>query len=318
MTCTLADAVGSIFWRLDFAPLLAAVLAGALCGLLSGVLVLRRSAMLGDAISHAVLPGLVIAFLLTGTRSVGPMLIGAALAGVLAVGMIEALRRLARVEAGAATGVVFSVFFALGVVLINAYADAIDLDPGCVLYGSLEGLRWPGLNSPSNLLNIETLTNTPRPIATLAATLAVTLVLLAGGFKLLRLWCFDAGLMASLGLRPGLVGCIVIALVAAATVASFEAVGSILVVALLACPGAAARHLTDRFGSHLLLSTLLAVLAAVAGYTLAVWGPGLFGHPHAVSAPGMIAVCSGVILLVCVLGRMVRKKLLALSPRHFA
>jgi manganese/zinc/iron transport system permease protein len=226
-----------------------------------------------------VLPGLVIAFLLTGTRSVGPMLIGAALAGVLAVGMIEALRRLARVEAGAATGVVFSVFFALGVVLINAYADAIDLDPGCVLYGSLEGLRWPGLNSPSDLLNIQTLTNTPRPIATLAATLAVTLVLFAGGFKLLRLWCFDAGLMASLGLRPGLVGCIVIALVAAATVA---------------------------------------VLAAVAGYTLAVWGPGLFGHPHAVSAPGMIAVCSGVILLVCVLGRMVRKKLLALSQRHFA
>lgn len=302
------------FIRIDLAPLMAAVLAGALCGLLSGVLVLRRSAMLGDAISHAVLPGLVIAFIVTGTRSAWPMLLGAGLAGVIAVAMIEALRKLGRVEAGAAMGVVFSIFFALGVVLINAYADSVDLDPGCVLYGLLEGIRWGDVREVSDLLTADAWMNLPRAIVTLGATLLVTVTLLVAGFKLVRLWCFDAGLMAALGLRPRLVGAVVICLVAAATVASFEAVGAILVVALLACPGAAARHWTDRLGVHLLLSAGFGVASAIVGYGLAVWGPGWVGHAHAVSAPGMIAVVSGVILLVSAAWRGWRRKINARRP----
>ena len=126
----------------DLFPMLAAVLAALCCGLLGNFLVLRKLSLMGDAMSHSVLPGLVIAFMLTGVRTAPVMFLGATLAGVVTVVLVELIKRLGRVEPGAAMGVVFSVLFALGVLLIERAARNTDLDADCVLHGQLESLVW--------------------------------------------------------------------------------------------------------------------------------------------------------------------------------
>ncbi|MCR9077165.1 MAG: metal ABC transporter permease, partial [bacterium] len=128
---------------LDLFPLLAATLAAVSCGLLGNFLLLRKQSLMGDAISHSVLPGLVIAFLIASTRSPLVMLTGATIAGVLTVVLIEFVKRFGRVEPGAAMGVVFSILFAVGVLLIEqAAVRHVDLDADCVLHGQLETLVW--------------------------------------------------------------------------------------------------------------------------------------------------------------------------------
>jgi len=134
----------------DLFPLAAGVLAALGCGLLGNFLVLRRLSLMGDAISHSVLPGLVIAFLVTSSRGSLAMFIGATVAGLATVVLVEAVKRLGRVESGAAMGVVFSVLFALGVLLIEvASARGVDLDADCVLHGQLETLVW--FSAPDHL-----------------------------------------------------------------------------------------------------------------------------------------------------------------------
>ena len=152
---------------LDLFPLLAGTLAAVTCGLLGNFLVLRRLSLMGDAISHSVLPGLVVAFLITSTRSPLVMLLGAALAGVATVVLVEMVKKLGRVEPGAAMGVVFSVLFALGVLLIEqAAARHVDLDADCVLHGQLETLIW--YDAPASLAGLfqwSTLAATPRQVS---------------------------------------------------------------------------------------------------------------------------------------------------------
>jgi len=135
--------MGAEFLQLDLPALLAAALAGMTCGLLGSFLLLRRESLLGDAISHAVLPGIVLGFAATGVRSGWPMLVGATLAAMTATVLIGWLRRVARLEGGAATGIVFTGFFALGLVLLEATgAREVDLDVDCVLFGQIESLVW--------------------------------------------------------------------------------------------------------------------------------------------------------------------------------
>ncbi|MCA9310803.1 MAG: metal ABC transporter permease, partial [Phycisphaerales bacterium] len=221
----MSDAVHT-FLSIDLLPLLAATLAAFSCGLLGNFLVLRRLSLMGDAISHAVLPGLVIAFLLFGTRASLAMFFGAAVAGVATVALVELIRRFGRVEPGAAMGVVFSVMFALGVVLLEqAAARQVDLDADCVLHGQLETIFWFPPSIWSDFLAWSTLRDTPRQVVVLAGTLAVCAAFVAVFFKELRLAAFDPGLADALGFRSSAIHAGLMALVAAATVASFEAVG---------------------------------------------------------------------------------------------
>ena len=122
--------------------ILTAILAAVTCGWIGTFLVLRQNAMLGDAISHAVLPGLVIGFLLTSSRAVLPMIIGAAAMGLLTAYLTEVLRRSGRVYGDAALTVVFTLLFAVGVILVSAYAGQIDFDQECVLYGEIAYSPW--------------------------------------------------------------------------------------------------------------------------------------------------------------------------------
>jgi manganese/zinc/iron transport system permease protein len=286
---------------LDLFPLLAATLAALVCALLGNFLVLRRLSLMGDAISHAVLPGLVIAFILSESRSSLAMFLGAAIAGVATVVLVELVKKLGRVEPGAAMGVVFSVLFALGVLLIErAAVRHVDLDADCVLHGQLETLVWFGAPERfTDLLSSSTLDAIPRQVTTLFVMLVAASVFIALFFKELRVAAFDPALATTLGFHSGAMHFALMLFVAGATVASFEAVGSILVIAMLICPAATARLLTDRLLPQIVASLLAATLASLTGYFGASWIPALF-HADSVNAAGMITVASGAILVAAV------------------
>ncbi|MGA0420156.1 MAG: metal ABC transporter permease [Phycisphaerales bacterium] len=287
---------------LDLFPMLAATLAAVVCGLLGNFLLLQRQALMGDAIGHSVLPGLVIAFLLAGTRSPLAMFVGAAVAGMATVLLVELVKRFGRVEPGAAMGVVFSVMFALGVLLIEqAAARQVDLDADCVLYGQLETLVWFG--APENLdglLRWSTLTAVPRQVLVLASMLLAAGIFTILLFKELRLSAFDPGFATSQGFAARGLGLALMVLVAAATVASFEAVGSILVIAMLVCPAATDRLLTDRLASQILLSVAVAGATGVVGYLAATAVPAFFGRDSVNAAGSMTLVAGGLVALAIV------------------
>lgn len=293
---------------LDLFPLLTGVLAAVCCALLGNFLVLRRLSLMGDAISHSVLPGLVIAFLITATRSPTAMLLGAAAAGLLTVLLVELVQRLGRVEPGAAMGVVFSILFAVGVLLIRQVSalDTVDLDADCVLHGQLETLVW--FEAPSRLVDAlrwSTLEQIPRTTLMLAGMTVAVFSFVGLLFKEIRIASFDPALATTQGFHAGLLHVLLMVFVAAATVASFEAVGSILVIAMLVVPAAAARLLTDRLLAQLATSLLVALLSSVGGYFAATLIPAQFGLDP-LSAAGSMTVVGGVLLLGAIIA----------SPRH--
>lgn len=245
-------------WTLGVAALCAVA-----CAVPGSFLVLRRQALLGDAISHAILPGIAGAFILTGTRDPFAMLLGAMAVGALTAVLTETLRRWGRVPEDAAMGVVFTGLFALGVLMITWAARDVDLDPGCVLYGVIELTPFDTVRIAGH--------DIPRAFVWLSAVLALNVALVAFFFKELTVASFDPGLSSTLGINPTIVHYGLAAVVAYTSVASFEAVGSVLVVAMLAAPGATAHLLTDRLPRMVWISAAVAVLGAVGGYLAAVW-----------------------------------------------
>ncbi|MFG0245816.1 MAG: metal ABC transporter permease [Phycisphaerales bacterium JB052] len=305
---------------LDLFPLLAAVFAALVCGLLGNFLVLRRLSLMGDAVSHSVLPGLVIAFMLTDSRNPLVMFLGAAIAGIVTVILVEVVKKYGRVEPGAAMGVVFSVLFALGVLLIEqAAVRHIDLDADCVLHGQLETLVWYGAPSSfSELLQWSTVDAIPRQVLTLAIILVLAIGLVTLLYKELRIAAFDSALATAQGFNATIMHYVLMIFVAAATVASFEAVGSILVIAMLVCPAATARLFTDRLHTQILASVIVALICGIGGYFAATIIPALFDR-DAVNAAGSMAMVGGLAVTLAiifsprhgVLSRVVRRRRLA-------
>jgi manganese/zinc/iron transport system permease protein len=296
------DLTASSFLQIDLPALLAAVLATVTCALLGNFLVLRRQSLMGDAISHSVLPGIVLGFLVAGSRATWPMFAGATAAAVAAAVLIELVRRFGRVESGAAMGVVFSVFFAGGVVLIEqAAAHAVDLDAECVLYGQLEDILWLAPTGWASLLEPAVWAEMPREVVTLAAVALICALAVTLFYKELKITSFDPELATTLGIPAGVFNIGLMLLVGMVAVAAFEAVGSILVIAMFICPAAAARVLTDRLAVQIGLSLVIAAFAAVSGYVLAAFGPFWLGGDSSLAASGMIAVMTGVALAAAIL-----------------
>jgi manganese/zinc/iron transport system permease protein len=295
--------MGAEFVQLSLVPMLIGVLAAMACALPGNVLLLRRQALIGDAISHVALPGIVVAFLLTGTIATGPMMIGAAGAALVAVVLIELIRRLGRIEPGAAMGVVFTALFAAGVLLLEqSDTSAVHLDVEHALYGNLESLIWLSAEGWSSLLDPVALADLPPQLPRLATVLVLVALFLFLFWRPLALATFDDAFAEAVGIRTRLLGFALVAVTAIAAVAAFDAVGSIIVIAMFICPAAAARLMTNRLGVQVAWSLVFAVLSAVLGYVLAGYGPLWLGFGNAVSAAGMIAVLSGVILgLACLL-----------------
>ena len=269
------------------------VITGALCAMACALpgaqLVLRRRSMMSEAISHAVLPGVAIAFLITATNDPLVMLAGAVLIGILTTVLVDVVQRSSRTDVGASMGIVFTTLFALGLVLVRVFADDVRIDPHVVIYGSIE----------LSFLDQVSLWgwSVPRGAVVNGGSLLINVVLFALFYKELKLTAFDEPLAAAMGFRPRLVQGVLMAMTAATAVAAFETVGSILVVAMIIVPGATAWLLTDRYGPMLIWSLVIAVLAAGLGHVAALIVPGWFGF-DGMSTAGSMAVMSGVLFLV--------------------
>lgn len=272
------------------------VLTGALtaisCALVGSFLVLRRTAMVGDAISHSVLLGIVTVFWLTaGSRNELLMAVGAGAVGLLTVALIELVQRSGRVREDAAIGLVFPVLFSIGVILVSRFPQTVHLDVQHVLYGEIAF-------APLRQLELFGADVGYRSLWVLGGMALINLLFVTLFFKELKLSTFDAGLAASLGFAPIAMHYALMALVSATTVVAFDSVGAILVVAMLIVPGATAYLLTDRLGVMLALACAVGALSAWGGYLIAA--------ALDASISGAMATVAGGLLLLAVLG----------SPRH--
>lgn len=310
---------GAEFVQLNLPPLLIGLIASIACAIPGNFLVLRRQALLGDAISHVVLPGIVAAFLLSGSAGTWPMMLGATAAALVAVLLIEAIRRVGRVEPGAAMGVVFTSMFAAGVVLLEqSDTRNIHLDVEHALYGNLESLVWLSAQGWGSLTDAAALADVPPQLPRLATVLLVVLVFHLVAWKELTIATFDAGFAQSIGVPARMVSIGLVAMCAITAVAAFDAVGAIIVIAMFVCPPAAARLMTDRLIAQVGWSVLFAALSAVGGFLLAGYGPMLLGLDNSVSAAGMIATVSGLILAAAVIAGPRRRGAKAAADRSVA
>ena len=284
------------FVQFSLTPILIGVFASIGCALPGNFLVLRGQALIGDAISHVVLPGIVIAFLLTAGLAPLAMLLGAAGAAIVAVVMIEAIKRLGHVEPGAAMGVTFTTLFAGGVLLLEqSDTSTVHLDVEHALMGNLESLVWLKAKGWASLLDPAALAALPAELGRTALACAVVIALTLVFWRWLKISTFDEGFARALDLPVRSIGLGLVIVAAIAAVAAFDAVGSIIVIAMFICPPAAARLMTNRLERQVWWSVAFATISAVLGYVLAGYGPLWLGGQHAVSAAGMIAGLAGVI-----------------------
>jgi manganese/zinc/iron transport system permease protein len=261
---------------------IAAVTAAA-CALPGVFLVLRRMSLMSDAISHAILLGIVLAFFVTENIASPLLVIAAAATGVLTVSLVEVLNRTRLVREDAAIGLVFPALFSMGVILISRFAGNVHLDVDAVLLGELAF-------APFNRLVIGGVDVGPRTLWLMMGVLLLNGAFIAAFYKELKLTTFDAALAGALGFAPGVIHYLFMTLVSVTAVGAFEAVGSVLVVALMIAPPASAYLLTDRLPRMIGLSMGLAVVSALAGY----WMSYLFD----VSIAGSMATMTGVVFLL--------------------
>lgn len=215
------------------------VLIGGVCGFLSSFVTLKGWSLMGDALSHAVVPGVAVAYI-----SGLPFALGAFIAGLLAAGTMAFIKTKSRIREDATIGIVFTSFFAMGLLLISLFPAQVDLK--VILYGNILGIANP------DILQVVIIS-------------VVTLVVLVAKWKDLMLFCFDANQARALGLPVGILHITLLSLLAATAVAALQAVGACLVVAMLVTPGATAYLLTDRFGKMLWLSSAMGAGTSLVG-----------------------------------------------------
>jgi manganese/zinc/iron transport system permease protein len=262
--------------------LIAAVVAVA-CALPGTFLVLRRMALLSDAISHAILLGIVLAFFATGDLSSPWLLLAASFTGVLTVALVEVLQKTGRLQEDAAIGLVFPALFSIGVLLVARYASNVHIDVDSVLLGELAF-------APFHRFTLAGVDMGPHSFFVMGAILLVNIVFIVLFFKELKLATFDAGLAATLGFSPIVLHYSLMSLVSVTAVGAFDAVGSILVVALMVGPPATAWLLTDNLAVMLVLSALIGIASAISGYWLA--------HSLDASIAGSMATMGGVLFVL--------------------
>ena len=263
------------------------------CAVPGAFLVVRRTSMLADAVSHAVLPGIAVAFLLSGTRDPLWMFLGAAAAGLFVTLGSSALARIARIDSGAALGIVFTTMFALGLILIVQVADRVDLDPSCVLYGAIELAPLDSIL----LLGVEV----PRAVLVLGGVTLLNAFVAVIFWKELTVMAFDPALARTLGCRPKLMESIILGMAAATCVAAFESVGSILIVAMMIIPAASARLWSDRLAGVIVGAMLIGILGALVGHWIATAvAPAIIPGGRDASSAGSIAATLGALLVASI------------------
>jgi manganese/zinc/iron transport system permease protein len=262
--------------------LLTGSLVGLSCGIVGCFLILRKMSMLADAISHTVLLGLVMAFIVSQSMNGFYMLIGAAVAGLLTTFMVQLLNS-SGMQEDAAIGVVFTSLFAVGVILISLFAKNVHLDVEHALMGEIAFVPW-------NTLSLPILGDIPKSVVMLGSVLILDVLIIFLLFKEFKLTSFDPSMAAAIGIPVLAVHYILMGLVSVTTVSAFDSVGAILVVAMLIAPGATAYLLTDRYKVMLLLSGVIGVFDSIIGY----YGAKMFD----VSISGAMAVAAGLVFFI--------------------
>ena len=275
--------------------ILTGILVAVTAGWLGCFLVLRKMSMVGDAISHAVLPGIAIAFIISGSTSNIPMLLGAASVGLLATFLIEILHTKGRLQADASIGLVFTLLFAIGVVIINLFAGNVHIDTECVLYGEIAYVPldvW--ISSGGQDLG-------PRAVWILGVVFLFVLATIIVGYKGLFITTFDPDYAAAIGISTVFWHYLLMGLVSLTTVVSFESVGAILVVAFIIVPGATAYLLTNNLKKMLVISAMVGIVASITGYYFAVW--------LNASIAGAMTVILGVLFAIAFVRYRIRKRI---------
>ncbi len=241
--------------------LIAAVVAIA-CAIPGVFLVLRKMSLISDAISHSILPGIVIGFLITHDLNSPLLILLATITGVITVVLVEAIQKTGLVKEDTAIGLVFPALFSIGVILIAKNANDVHLDVDAVLLGELAF-------APFDRLLIAGADVGPKSLWVMGSILLVAIGLLFAFFKELKVSTFDAGLSSALGFSPVVMHYGLMSISSVTVVGAFDAVGAVLVVALMIAPAASAYLLTSDLKKMLVLSVIFGVSSAVAGYWMA-------------------------------------------------
>ncbi len=234
------------------------------CAIPGTFLVLRKMALISDAISHSILPGLVLGFFITHDLNSPLLIIMAALSGVVTVVLVEFIQKTKLVKEDTAIGLVFPVLFSIGVIMIAKNANDVHLDTDAILLGELAF-------APFDRFLVDGSDLGPKSLWIIGAILLITIGLLFAFFKELKISTFDVGLATALGFSPIMIHYGLMSVASITIVGSFDAVGAILVVALMIAPAATAYLLTDNLKRMLSLSVVFGVFSAIAGYWLAHW-----------------------------------------------
>ncbi len=266
----------------QLAIILIACLTAAACAIPGVFLVLRGMSLMSDAISHAILLGIVLMFFLVKNLSSPWLLIGASLAGLATVALTELLIQKNRLKKDAAIGLVFPLFFSLGVILISLYGRSIHLDIDMVLLGELAF-------APFNRLIIGGMDLGPYALWVMGSLLVINGLFVKLFYKELALATFDKTLAYSLGFSPALIHWGLMTLTSITAVGAFDVVGSIVLVALMIVPAATAYLCTKELKTMIAMSIGFGVLSAVTGYALAHWLDA--------SIAGGIATMNGILFL---------------------
>jgi manganese/zinc/iron transport system permease protein len=269
----------------DLTIILTAGLVATATGLIGPFLVLRRVALVGDAVSHAVLPGIVLVFLLFNTRAPLAVVVGATVFAVVCVLLIEGLKATGLVASDAAIGLVFPVLFSLGVLGVTAYASAIHLDLDSTIYGEIAF-------APFRTVSVAGF-EVASSIVQLAIVSLVNLVLVTLVWKELKATTFDPEFSRTVGIRPALLSRLLLVAVAITAVIAFESVGAILVVTMIIVPAATAYLLTDRLWVMVAVTVAVGWLSAVAGHAGAT-----AADASIAGAMGLVAACSFAVALL--------------------
>lgn len=247
----------------ELAVPLTGILVASACALLGNFLILRRMAMMADAISHAILPGLVAGYVLAQGPHLLAGFLGAVLAAAVTVAAVQALERTRRVAGGAAIGIVFPAMFALGTVLVTSRYSDLHLDADAILFGNIEFVAFDTLLIGGRDLG-------PQSIWVMSALCLINLLFIGLFYKELKLSTFDPGLAAALGFSPVILHYALMFVLSITSVGAFSAVGAVLVVALIIVPAATAYLLTDRLSLMIPLSVVIGAASALIGYRLAI------------------------------------------------
>lgn len=258
---------------------LIAVLVSASCAIPGVFLVLRKMALMSDAITHAVLPGIVIGFLLSGTLNSPLLIVGAVLMGVITVMITEAIAKTRLVQNDAAIGIVFPALFSIGVILVARYTGNVHLDTDAVLLGELAFAPFDRLTLGGNDLG-------PKSAWVMGIIFIFNIGLLLFFFKELKVATFDPGLAATLGFSPVIIHYALMIDVSITAVGAFDAVGSILVVALMIAPAATAYLITDDLRLMVILSVGFGIASSIAGF----WAAWIMDASIAGAMAGMAGV----------------------------